>query len=69
MIAEMKTGILTLTICSATLLTGCSYNELPPKTDDATTDYILPKGTVPTAEETAAVAALREEYRTSIENR
>jgi len=44
------------------LFSGCSYNELPPKTDDATTDYILPKGTVPTAEESAYVESLRNEY-------
>ena len=53
---------------AAILLCGCSYNELPPKTDDATTDYILPSGTVPTAEETAAVQALREEYENAVNN-
>lgn len=53
---------------AAILLGGCSYNELPPKTDDATTDYILPSGTVPTAEETAAVQALREEYENAVNN-
>ena len=53
---------------AAILLGGCSYNELPPKTDDATTDYILPAGTIPTAEETAAVQALREEYENAVNN-
>lgn len=44
---------------------GCSYNELPPKTDDVTTDYVLPQGEIPTAEEYAEVEAIRTEYRNS----
>ena len=62
---KRKTAI--LIIASASVLCGCSYNELPPKTDDATTDYILPAGTIPTTEETAIVSALREEYENAIE--
>lgn len=50
-----------LTVAFAAL-SGCSYDELPPKTDDITTSYVLPKGTIPSAEEKAAVAAAKEEY-------
>lgn len=67
----VKTTIIRITLAlgiAVILLCGCSYNELPPKTDDATTDYILPAGTVPTAEETAAVQALREEYENAVNN-
>lgn len=67
----VKTTIIRITLVlgiAAILLGGCSYNELPPKTDDATTDYILPSGTVPTVEETAAVQALREEYENAVNN-
>lgn len=44
---------------------SCSYNELPPKTDDVTTDYVLPQGEIPTAEEYAEVEAIKAEYRNS----
>lgn len=54
--------IKTVFIAAAIMLCGCSYDELPPKTDDATTDYILPKGTMPSAEETEYVKAIRAEY-------
>ncbi len=67
----VKTTIIRITLAlgiAVILLCGCSYNELPPKTDDATTDYILPSGTVPTAEENAAVQALREEYENAVNN-
>lgn len=45
---------------------GCSYNELPPKTDDITTSYVLPKGVKPTQEELDAVSAAKAEYEASI---
>ena len=67
----VKTTIIRITLAlgiAVILLCGCSYNELPPKTDDATTDYLLPSGTVPTAEENAAVQALREEYENATGN-
>jgi hypothetical protein len=47
-------------------LCGCSYNELPPKTDDITTSYVLPKGVKPTQEELDAVSAAKAEYEASI---
>ena len=46
----------------AASLCGCTYNELPPKTSDASKSYIKPKGTVPTAEERAEVQAIKAEY-------
>ena len=47
---------------AAVLLSGCSYNELPPKTGDASETYVLPSGELPTAEERAAMQAARDEY-------
>ena len=48
------------------ILTGCAYDELPPKTDDITTSYVLPKGEVPTAAERAVAAAAKAEYEDAI---
>ena len=60
----------TLTILSAfaliLMVNSCDYNELPPKTDDLSKDYVLPKGERPTAEETKQVHKIREEYNNSI---
>lgn len=47
---------------------GCSYNELPPKTDDITNDYVLPKGVKPAQSEMDAVTAAKAEYESSIKN-
>ncbi len=49
------------------LASGCSYNELPPKTDDATTTYTLPNGEIPTAEEKAVQTEARNEYKLYLE--
>ncbi len=38
-------------------------NELPPKTDSITTDYLLPQGPILTAEEYEANQAIVKEYR------
>ena len=43
-------AILVAVFVGATLC-GCSYNELPPKTSDASKSYIKPKGEIPTAAE------------------
>ena len=51
----MKKSILILSFTA--ILTGCAYNELPPKTDDITNEYVLPKGELPSAAEKAVVAA------------
>ena len=48
------------------IVAGCSYDELPPKTDDITTSYVLPKGVKPTQEELNLVNAAKAEYETSI---
>ena len=49
-----------------TLFAGCTYNELPPKTDDITTYYLLPTGEEPSDEEKDFVAAAIEEYESSV---
>ena len=48
------------------ILTGCAYDELPPMTDDITTNYVLPIGEEPTAEEMESVLASIAEYEESI---
>jgi hypothetical protein len=47
---------------------GCSYNELPPKTDDITTNYVLPKGEFPTSQEKNQVSAAKQEYESWLKN-
>lgn len=47
-------------------LCGCKYNELPPKTSDASKSYIKPKGEVPSKEESDEVKAIRAEYAAAI---
>lgn len=47
-------------------LCGCKYNELPPKTSDASKSYIKPKGEVPSKEESDEVKAIRAEYEAAI---
>ena len=43
-------------------LHGCGYDEEPPKTDDATTELILPKGEIPSSEERSIVNEAKAEY-------
>ena len=45
---------------------SCGYNELPPKTSDASKSYIKPKGEVPTQAERDEVNAVRAEYQAAI---
>ena len=47
-------------------LCGCSYNELPTKTDDITTSYVLPKGELPSADEKAVANAAKQEYESAL---
>ncbi|HBH08904.1 MAG TPA: hypothetical protein DDX40_05855 [Rikenellaceae bacterium] len=49
-----------------TTLCGCSYNELPPKTSDASKSYIKPKGEIPTAAEREEVKAIKAEYEAAV---
>ncbi len=56
----MKSKI--IAIITILLLSGCSYSELPPKTDDATTDYIVPQGVLPSEQERTYVNQAKEEY-------
>lgn len=58
-------AILAAFIVGATL-GGCSYNELPPKTSDASKSYIKPKGEIPTAAEREELKAIRAEYEAAV---
>ena len=58
-------AILAAFIVGATLC-GCSYNELPPKTSDASKSYIKPKGEIPTAAEREEFKAIRAEYEAAV---
>jgi predicted small lipoprotein YifL len=59
-IAILAVAVVALTAC------GCSYNELPPKTSDASKHYTKPKGEVPTAAEREEVKAIKAEYEAAI---
>lgn len=43
-------------------ISSCSYNELPPKTDSANDNYILPAGVLPSSEEKQVQQEARDEY-------
>ena len=61
----MKTNIMTRIVLLLTIsvaLYGCSYNELPAKTDDITTSYVLPKGELPSADEKSLANSAKQEY-------
>lgn len=59
-IAILATFIVGATLCE------CSYNELPPKTSDASKSYIKPKGEIPTAAEREELKAIRAEYEAAV---
>ena len=59
-IAILATFIVGATLC------GCSYNELPPNTSDASKSYIKPKGEIPTAAEREELKAIRAEYEAAV---
>ena len=59
-IAILATFIVGATLC------GCSYNELPPKTSDASKSYIKPKGEIPTAAEREELKVIRAEYEAAV---
>ena len=50
------------------LLAGCAYDSLPPKTTDGSSDYVLPKGAVPSEAEMQLVSDARTEYEQWLEN-
>ena len=63
----MKRIVSIIVICFAAVATqSCKYNELPPKTDDASSEYIIPKGVVPSAAEIEEQNAAKKEYNESI---
>ena len=53
-------------VCLGASLCGCKYNELPPKTSDASKSYIKPKGEIPTAAEREELKAIRAEYEAAV---
>lgn len=55
-----------LMLLAVALVSGCTYDKLPPKTDDATSSYVTPKGELPSEAEIALVEAARAEYEQSI---
>lgn len=66
----MKRVLLYISAICFTALTmqSCKYDELPPKTDDASKDYMIPKGVVPSASEIEEQNAAKKEYSESIKN-
>ena len=56
-------SILAIVFAGAALC-GCGYNELPPKTSDASKSYIKPKGEIPTQAERDEVNAEYDEATT-----
>lgn len=66
----MKTDRIPILLILACLLlpVSCSYDKLPTKTGNGTTQYVLPKGEIPTAEDRAEVDAIRAEYDEYITN-
>ena len=55
-----------IAILTFMMFSSCNYNELPPKKKNASTDYLLPKGELPTEAEKAEVAKIKEEYNNAI---
>ncbi|MBR5384656.1 MAG: hypothetical protein IK143_02125 [Bacteroidales bacterium] len=56
-----------LILASALLLAGsCAPDKYPPKTDSSDDAYVLPQGEIPSEEELAVVAAIRERYNTEL---
>lgn len=43
-------------------ISACSYEQQPPKTTDSSSNYVLPTGEVPNADELLIVKAARKEY-------
>ena len=48
------------------IFSSCEYDDLPPKTDDSSTGYKLPKRTVPTAADLELQSQLKKEYNDAI---
>lgn len=62
----MKTRIFLILLIFVLPLAGCGYEKLPPKTDSSASQYVLPKGEIPSAEDQEALAEIRAEYETYI---
>lgn len=66
----MKKIILILSTITAGVcfFNSCSYEEQPPKTTDSSSNYVLPKGEIPSQAEIDEVNALRAEYNEAVGN-
>ena len=64
----MKTKFLLIFIIFALLLGGCGYEKLPPRTDTTASQYVLPKGEIPSAADQEALAEIRAEYQEYLTN-
>ena len=63
----MKTERILILLIFALPLVGCGYEKLPPKTDSSASQYVLPKGEIPSADDQEALAEIRAEYETYIQ--
>lgn len=55
-------------VLSVLCLGGCSYSEQPPKTTDSSSNYVLPKGEIPSQEDLDEVKVLQAEYDNAVGN-
>ena len=63
----MKTERILILLIFALPFAGCGYEKLPPKTDSSASQYVLPKGEIPSADDQEALAEIRAEYETYIQ--
>lgn len=65
----MRSKVLVALGACMLLASSCGYEKLPPKTGDANTNYVVPKGVIPTDAERAQVEAARAEYEMNTNNK
>lgn len=58
---------LTILALTVLFLSSCSFDPQPPKTSGSESNYLLPPGELPSAEDLAAVDAARMEYENAVE--
>lgn len=66
-IPDMKIKALTSILTGVIFAVSCGYESEPPLTESARSTYVLPKGEVPTASESAEAEAARAEYENYIQ--
>lgn len=64
-----RAGLLLIVVILSLGLGGCVYDSLPPKTDDSNSNYVVPKGTIPSDQEKALLEAIRAEYESNTSNK